>query len=91
MIIIKSLCEYSAGKVPYQTLYLAFGALCSEIFSVSVFMMSCKGCCPLTRRTFRHERVEINRSNFVVPTVANTCPDAILGCIAKACGLGGMA
>jgi hypothetical protein len=54
-------------------------------------MMSCKGCCPLTRKTFWQERVEINRSNFVVPTVANTCPDAILGRNAKACGYRGMA
>lgn len=66
-------------------------ALSSEIFSVSAFMTSRKGCCPLTRRTFWQERVEINRSNFVVPTVANTCPDAILGCNAKACGFRGMA
>lgn len=65
--------------------------LSSEIFSVSALMISCKGCCSLTRRTFWQERVEINRSNFVVPTVANTCPDAILGCYAKACGFRGMA
>lgn len=54
-------------------------------------MKNRKGCYSLTCRTFSQERAEINRSNFVVPTVANTCPDAILGCIAKACGCPGMA
>jgi predicted glycosyltransferase len=59
--------------------------------SVPALIKNHKGCYALTCRTFSQERVEINRSNFVVPTVANTWPDAILSCIAKACGFPGMA
>lgn len=86
-----SSCEYLVGSVPYQHHFSYWLHQLVSVQSVPVLIKNHKGCYSLTRRTFSQERVEINRSNFVVPTVANICPDAILGCIAKACGFPGMA